>query len=624
MKKGQLWLEDGWPQLHLNDLVTSFGMNIWYVDRYVRKLIVLFCLVGFSLRPSWADVVPYNGSEVAPNIALIQVTHDGVSVDLEIFVDDLPIFSDLLPEEWLSGDMSNGQNSVDRLKRFESQGLSIIPGDGAPLSVEIRLIEPRMRKDRSSPLAGQRNPLTGQVVPSPPDDPRVLFVELFYPFRGQKPGTLTIRPPMDGDAPATTIGMQVFDRGVPVTDFKFLSAAADLSIHWPDPWYSRFSATNLNRRAKDGTSTFLYVEPREVRSETLIRLQELAPWINETFDEGQILDPDRAAQLANTAAHVLADRNPVTIDGVTVKPQRSTAELLQLTARGFQIVEPGREVPVNNAFVGVILSFASPDLPDHVTVNWDMFDENISRVATISNDMAGPLLGEVTPEDPQFPWRNHLLKYERPSVTPIPVKGLPNLSRNLAWLSGYVCFAALLIVLFRKERGQKIVGLGVGMFALFTSVSLSGYLPGLPWSANSLPEPVVAESVFGSTVANLNSAALETTPEGRKTELAVVVTNSSLNAVAAELERGLAIRVPGGSLARVTDVSDLNLEQISATSKRGGFSALANWSVRAEAGHWGHSHKRSITFRALVELVPENGHWKLDGMTILEARDSDA
>lgn len=599
-------------------------MNIHCADPYVKKLVVLFCFIGLSQCPSWADVVPYNGSEVAPNIALIQVTRDGVSIDLEIFVDDLPIFSDLLPDEWLPGDMSNGQDNGERLKRFERQGLSVIPGEGEPLSVEIRLIEPRMRKDRSSPLAGQRNPLTGQVVPSPPDDPRVLFVELFYPFQGQIPDILTIRPPMDGDSPATTIGMQVFDRGVPVTDFKFLSAAADLSIHRPDPWYSRFSATNLNRRAQDGTSTFLYIEPREVRSETLIRLQELAPWINETFEEGQILDPDRAAQLANTAAHVLADRNPVSIDGVTVKPQHSTAELLQLTARGIQIVEPGRVVPVNNAFVGVILSFASPDLPKHVTVNWDMFNAKISRVATISNDMAGPLLGEVTPEDPQFPWRNHLLKYERPSVVPIPVKGLQPLIQNLAWLSGFVCFAALLIVLFRKERGQKIAGLAVGIFAFSISVSLTGYLPGLPWSANSLPEPVEAESVFGLTVANLNSAALETTPEGRKSELAAVVTSASINAVAAELERGLAIRVPGGSLARVTDVGDLKLEQITTTSKRGGFGALANWSVRAEAGHWGHSHKRSITFRALVELVPENGHWKLDGMTILEARDSDA
>ena len=42
--------------------------------------------------------------------------------------------------------------------------------------------EPRMRIDRPNPYAGMTNPMTMQAVPGPPEDKRVLYVELIYPF----------------------------------------------------------------------------------------------------------------------------------------------------------------------------------------------------------------------------------------------------------------------------------------------------------------------------------------------------------------------------------------------------------------------------------------------------------
>lgn len=575
-----------------------------------------------------ADVVLTNGSEVAPNIAVLHVKDDGVYVDLEIYVEDIPLFADNLPIGWSSdfvgGEPETEQESNQGFAQAESRALSIVGRDKQALHAEIRKLEYRTRIDRASPLAGQRDPFSGQIVPSPPKDPHILFVEVFFPFQNSVPKELTIVPPSRDGEPLVTIGMQVFDREVPVTDFSFLSKPAELKIHWPDPWDSRFSAESLNRKAQDGTSTFLYIEPREVRHETLIRLRALAPWIGETIEVGQTLSPQRSALIVHQAASFLASRNPVSIDGKLVQPSNATAKLLELTSQGFQVVEPGRQVSVNNAFIGAILSFSSAELPDQVTVTWDMFDEEISRVATISNDIAGPFFGAVTPADPQFHWQNHLLQYEKASVTQIPVEQQTRQNPAIALIFGVFSAVSLGFFLMCRGKVAKRASCVTMIAAASATVVCSGYLPDLPWKKLEPPEQQVAEDILRSMVENLNTVTLETSPIARKSELAHIVTAASLGDIATEVERGLAIRTPGGSLATITDISDLKLERVDRTLKPGGFRALAKWTVKAEGGHWGHAHIRAVTFRALAEIIPESGLWKLDGLTVIEARDPNA
>ena len=589
----------------------------------MRLIGLSIVFVFASVLSALADFVPYNGSEVAPNIAIIRVEDQGVRVELEIFVEDLALFSDILPDDWVSESASQRDAQADRLRRFAREGLSIRRADGTPLPVEVALIDPRLRFDRASPMAGQTDPLTGQVVPSPPSDPRVLYTELYYSFGDDRPDALTFVPPLDGETPAAIIGMLVYDRGVPVTEFRYLSAPATLRPAWEDPWYSRFDAKTLNRRAKDGTSTYLYLEPREVRHETLIRLRELAPWIGADLKTGGVLDVEQQARLSDAAAEFFASRNPVSIDGVATQPAKAFAEMLEMDNRGYQVIEEAVPLGVNGAFVGIILSFPVEVLPKSVTVNWDMFNDAIVNVPTTSTDMAGPFIGAVTPDDPEFVWTNHLLKYVDPQISPFPVSHAPT---GIPWLSVAALLVSLVVMaVLVAMRGRRAMPALISFAAigLLASILLSGRIAGVPGLSPSVPDAPTALSVVGATIDNLNTAALEVTPEDRSAALSTVASASALEAVSAELERGLAIRVPGGSLARVTDVYDVTVETVTPFEDRRGFSVLANWSVTAEAGHWGHRHRRVVSYRALAELVPEGGVWKLDGMTILEARTPD-
>lgn len=572
-----------------------------------------------SLR---ADFVPFNGSEVAPNIAIIRVSDRGVTVELEVFVGDMPVFADLLPIEWLPEDAQVAANGVDRLRRFANRGLSVRTAEGTRLPVQVTLIEPRQRIDRASPFAGQRDPLSGQVVPAPPEDPRVIYAELFYSFGELRPDKISISPPMKSGIPAAVIGTLIYDRDVPVTDFRFLSGPADLNVNWSDPWYSQFAQKNLNRRAQSVASSFLYIEPRELRHETLIRLRELAPWLGVEAPEGAVISPDEIDNLTTLAAAYLQKRNPVDIDGVSVNPKTATADILSFEPRGFQIAEANAPVPVNNAFVGVILSFPVSDIPDTATVHWDMFDEHITAVSTTSTDAASPFFGEVTPQTPIFQWRNHLLTYERPEVTSIPVAPEPVWISILFWLGLGLVGSGVVMAILRRQAFLRI-GIGLALLGAICASVFSSRIGGLPWSAGRLPSQTEASAVFLSAIENLNIAALEVTPESRKRELGPVVTREAISPVANELERGLAIRVPGGSLARVTKIEEFKLEKVSELTDERGFSVLASWSVLAEAGHWGHAHTRYVTYRALADMVPQDGSWKLGGITVIEARTPD-
>ncbi len=72
------------------------------------------------------------------------------------------------------------------------------------------------------------------------------------------------------------------------------------------------------------------------------------------------------------------------------------------------------------------------------------------------------------------------------------------------------------------------------------------------------------------------------------------------------LSRARVCRSVGSSITELVDAS--------------GFRTLAAWTARASAGHWGHAHRRTIRFQALMELAEVEGVWKLIGLTVVDAK----
>ena len=577
-------------------------------------------MLGSSLH---ADYNPFNGAAVAPNIAEVRLGSQGISVQLEIYIGDISVFEALIPDDWVSESSADRPNATERLEDFGLNGLSIRRDDGSALAVKLQRIEPRMRINRAPPWAGQRDPITGQILPQPPEDKRVIFAELFYDFEGSRPESVTIVPPQNKDrTPSAIIGLLVFDRSVPVIKFSFLSNAARLAIDWSDPWYSLFDNPNLRRHHQSALTTYLYLEPREVRHETLIRVRDLAAWIDLGVNDATTLSVENQDRIKSLALGFLKDRNPVTINGKAVKPASGRASFLTISDVGLQIVENEGPLDPLSTFVGVILSFPVPELPQNAAVDWDMFNDRIVMVPATLTDPAGPFLSGATPDSPNIEWTNFLRTHQDPQVRPVQTPGhgqiyVPTISLGLiaaALLSAFLAFARLgssrvvaLLVL--------LAGAGSAVMTRHAAiVELNNPLVGAP-------DPDSTARIFSALLENINSANLETDPAIELKLLETVLSEGSKSTIMAELDRALSVRIAGGGLARVDTISDVSMSEISTLPDRAGFQSLAEWTAIASAGHWGHDHRRNLRYRALVEVAREQGAWKLAGITVIETSD---
>lgn len=573
-----------------------------------------------------ADYLPLSGAEVANNIAEIMVDDDAVRIQLEVFVRDSREFADLIPNDWLSAEAPNRASEAKRLAAFAETGLSVRRRDGTALPLRLERIERRMRIDRTTALTGKIDPITGRTFPEPPDDPRVVYAELVYDFEGQRPETLTIAPPLGPDGiPRVTIGFITFDRGVPVSKFAYLSAPETLTLDWSDPWFSRFDSPNLRRHHQSGITTYLYVEPRELRHETLIRVREIDPWLGLDLQTGQQLTPEDQARIKAQAVELLARRNPVAIDGSPVAPESARAELLTIDTASLSIVEGDRDVSVDEVFAGVILSFPWRDLPEDVVVQWDMFNDTVINVPATATDPVGPFLTGARPDDPEIAWRNHLLTYKTPTVTAVPTAGAGRVEASIFSGMALAMAVAAAVLALRRKGTARIAALGITVAGIVITVLGKDVLTiTIRNPLDRAPDIVQATSAFAALLDNINVANLEITADERRAALTPLVPADALPDVAPELDRALAVRVPGGGVARVTEVRGLALDGLAPIGRGFGFQALAEWTALANAGHWGHTHRRVVEYRALVEVIEESGHWKLDGITVLEARLPDA
>ena len=244
-------------------------------------LLFLILFLRFACTAANADWISFSGAENAPNIVEIRIQEDHVKIELEIFVNNMVAFDRLIPDQFFEDTDIRRPPLADRMRRFSREDFQIIDDKGEKLQATLKLVEPRLRKERPSPYAGKINPYTLQRIPGPPQDKRVLYAEMIYPFTG-KPSSLTFVPPLaeEGNISRVPIGFITYHEGVPINDFRFLSEASTLTLDWDDPWYSEFDSKALKRWQRGSVMSFLYIEPYEVRHEVLARVKDLEAWLD--------------------------------------------------------------------------------------------------------------------------------------------------------------------------------------------------------------------------------------------------------------------------------------------------------------------------------------------------------
>ncbi len=587
---------------------------------YLTSIILFFVFIT-STRADWINLT---GAETSPNIAEIYVLDDHIELVLEIYIGDLDTFDELIPDGWSIDSNIIRPTLEKRLQKFATETFQFIPNTGENLPAKLVLVEPRLRIDRKSPLAGMINPYTRQRISAAPADKRVLYAKINYPF-ATKPKTLTIIPPLDDDGRSlVSLGFIVYHKSVPVIDFRYLGAPAKLLLDWEDPWYSAFDNPNLKRHHKSALMSYLYIEPYEVRHEILARVKDLEEWMDLGLRSGEYIELDELEPLKQRIGEFMLTKNPVRIDGKTYRPILDRTNYVKLALSGIQLLEQPERLEISTAIIGVIITYITDGLPQQVTMDWELFTEQVQQVPATATDPAGPFLSYVTPDDNRVIWNNFLKKYEIPRVEEIIVS--ESLSTKQIPAITVLCVLALTIMylrIFQRQRSETSV-----RTALIVSFVLIGIaLLTLPYLRINIPVPgVVATSLNNEEASVLINKLLKNVyrafdfrEEGDiYDKLALSVSGDLLEQIYLQNRKSFAIKKAGGAQAKIKKVEVIDVDMEPVKGQKITFRLNTRWTAMGSVGHWGHVHMRKNYYDALITVSGIDGRWKITDLELLQ------
>ena len=585
----------------------------------------LFLFVVLAIVPAAkADWINLTGAETAPNIAEIYVLDDQVKLILEVYIGDLEKFEELVPNGWLKDSAAVRPDVEARIKHFAEQRFQFVTETGEKLPAQLQLVETRMRKDRQSPFAGMINPMTRQRVPEAPVDKRVLYAEIIYPFQG-KPKQLTMIPPLDEEGRAqVTIGFIAYHKSVPVIDFRYLGAPATLNLDWTDPWYSKFDNPNLKRHHKSALMSFLYVEPYEVRHEILTRVKDLQAWMDLGLRGDEYIEVDELEPLKQRIGEFLLTKNPVLVDGQALKPILDRANYVKVSITGIQLVEKPQRLEISTAIVGVIIAYITEGLPQQVTVDWQLFTDQVQQVPATATDPAGPLPTYLTPDDKVHTWTNFLKNYQMPTVQQVAVSDtLGDVKIPL----GSILFAVAILPVGWRLRAARREGKPLVTQSVVTLVLLGGALVSYPYTQVSVARPALmaghlddaqAQQLLQALLKNVYRAFDFRDESDVYDKLALSIEGDLLTDIYLQNRKSFAVQKAGGAQAKVKEV---DIQHAQAERQAGDIPTYAirgQWTATGTVGHWGHVHTRRNQYDAIVTVKADQGDWKISGLELLE------
>jgi len=588
-------------------------------------LSVLILSSRITCSPAKADWISFSGAENAPNIAEVFIHEDHAKIELEIFVNDMVAFDRLIPDAFFEDTDIRRPPLADRVRRFSNEDFQIVDEQGRKMQATLNLVEPRLREERPSPYAGKINPYTLQRIPGPPQDKRVLYAELVYPFE-EKPEALTIVPPLaeEGKMSRVPIGFITYHEGVPVNSFRFLSEPSTVTLDWDDPWYSEFDKKALKRWQRGSVMSFLYIEPYEVRHEVLARVKDLEAWLDLGLRGDEFIEADENELLKKRVGEFFLGRDKVLIDGRKLRPILDRTSFVKYSMTGSTFLEQPERLPINTAVVGVIVTYLVEGIPQKVTNEWDLWSKRIQKVPADAIDPAGPFPSYLTPDDNVLTWTNFLKGYEPPTVAAVSVdKGLTTFKVPLASVLCLLALVPLLLQIWKCRQNTGRAGLLAGLAVLFVSGSVLLH----PFLRVSVARPAAmapemtdenAVVVLNSLLKNIYRSFDFREEEDVYDRLATSVTGDLLSDIYLQNRKSLVVTQAGGARARVQEVQILDVDVRHLDGHGLGLMFHARWTALGTVGHWGHVHTRKNRYEANINVETVDGVWKITNLELLE------
>jgi hypothetical protein len=583
------------------------SIKIVSVNRHIFYVIIT--LLSLIIKSGQADFITLIQADKCETIIEIRIQEEVVQIAFEIGEKDALWFKNIIPTKYYPGGFTEYEK-INRFKTFFAKDF-ILTADGRQLNGNVILTEIRERIPRTSLY-------TGKVDTTSTASKYVVYVEVHYPLKN-KPKQISFTPPIENDKVVTmaNIGFVTYHKQIPVNDIRYLGVRETIILNWNDPWYSYFENKNIRRHHNSSLMSFLYVDPYEVRHEILARVKDLESWIGFDYKIDDNIEIEEQEILKNQIADFLIKRNIVNIDGNEPTPILDKVHFVEVNMYGIQILEEAKRMPFASAIIGVIFAYSHPGLPQQIKINWDMFNEKITSVPNTATDPAGPMKYIMMPNDNILIWQNFLKKYKLPTISEV---RLSSATLNLP-LFTLLILIPMAAFIYKKRKKIKTFGSkqwiwfsGAIVIAIFTfPLQLTLEIPFIQKESFSKPE---AENLFTEMLKNTYRAFDFREESDIYDKLAVSSSGDLLADVYLQTRKSMVIENQGGIRAKVKDVEVLDVEEGEGIS--GNLAYNCKWQVSGTVGHWGHIHRRTNQYQAVINIRPVDGVWKMVDLDMVE------
>ena len=102
--------------------------------------------------------------------------------------------------------------------------------------------------------------------------------------------------------------------------------------------------------------------------------------------------------------------------------------------------------------------------------------------------------------------------------------------------------------------------------------------------------------------------------------LALSISGDLLSDVYLQMRRSMELENQGGARVKVDEVKVLEVD--ARESAKSGLAYRCRWTAAGSVGHWGHIHRRTNQYDAVITIEPREHVWKVTSIDLREAMDA--
>ena len=542
--------------------------------------------------------------------AVANVRENEVEIELRIMLEDLVLFHSLKADAKTLFKADDLRHAAEKHGAFLLEHFTLRDGEGAVFKGEVQRRDLSAIPDEGVPQAELMKRHAVYLMRYVPPKEKPKFITVLQQFGGPKavvPSVMDFLVSQNGIWLRRPTQLQ---HGRPYTvtfDWENPPTAA------PKNWREQRKKEKDEEQRKLGITSYtglysyIYLNDREVRHEILVPLLTFEEWLPVKRANPEFLEVAEQDAMRGQIAEWFRNRNPVEIDGITVKPVLQRLQFFGLDIQDFAQNAKPRRISAYQARLGIILSYPAKAPPNHVNLTWEVFHESAPFLRSIVYDRnANPAEEFFVKDQPDFEW---IREGETPAVASFQTDWTPIQSKRKISTVSYgligIAFAggAFTWMLYRNHPQCIPRSLGVAGIWLIGAFMFKDHVP----VAN---RPLAPD--FTKHTATLLQNIYRAYDYGDQSDvydaLAHSVNGPLLDELFLKIQSGLRMQEQGGAIANVQEVRVISIKPTLDNPE----SLDCKWNVTGTVEHWGHIHTRENQYSARIKLdVSEKGRGRI-------------